>query len=240
MGSRAGLRRQAEGLRGEAVVTPEVLAALQAAQAAKRPVALLTRLSDGEQCLWPDKALPGALAEAAQAALRDDAAQNVTLDGEAWFVHPHNPPLRMIVVGAVHIAQALVPMAQTTGFAVTVVDPRRAWATADRFPGITLVHEWTDDAMVALAPDSRTAVVTLTHDPKLDDPALDVALKSDAFYIGALGSRKTHAGRIERLTARGHGANALARIHGPAGLALGAVSPAEIAISVMAQMTAVL
>ena len=145
-------------------MTPEVLAALQAAQAAKRPVALLTRLTDGHQCLWPDTAVPGALAEAAQTALRDDAAQNVTLDGEPWFVHPHNPPLRMIIVGAVHIAQALVPMAQTAGFAVTVVDPRRAWATADRFPGITLIHEWTDDAMLALAPDARTAVVTSRED----------------------------------------------------------------------------
>jgi xanthine dehydrogenase accessory factor len=219
-------------------VTSEVLAALGAAQAAKRPVALLTRLSDGEQCLWPDKALPGALAEAAQAALRDDSAQNVTLDGEAWFVHPHNPPLRMIVVGAVHIAQALVPMAQTTGFAVTVVDPRRAWATADRFPGITLIHEWTDDAMVALAPDSRTAVVTLTHDPKLDDPALDVALKSDAFYIGALGSRRTHAKRVARLAELGHAEAAMGRIRAPVGLNIAAVTAPEIALSILAEVVA--
>lgn len=224
-------------------MTPRVLAALQAAQAANRPVALLTRLSDGEQCLWPDSALPGAplpqaLAEAAQAALRDDAAQNVTLDGEAWFVHPHNPPLRMIVVGAVHIAQALVPMAQTTGFAVTVVDPRRAWATADRFPGITLVHEWTDDAMVALAPDSRTAVVTLTHDPKLDDPALDVALKSDCFYIGALGSRRTHAKRVARLAELGHAEAAMGRIHAPVGLNIAAVTAPEIALSILAEVVA--
>ncbi|MDO9708325.1 XdhC family protein [Paracraurococcus lichenis] len=219
-------------------MTPEVLAALQAAQAAKRPVALLTRLTDGHQCLWPETAVPGALAEAAQRALRDDAAGNVTLDGEAWFIHPHNPPLRMIVVGAVHIAQALVPMAQTLGFAVTVVDPRRAWATADRFPGITLIHEWTDDAMVALAPDARTAVLTLTHDPKLDDPALDVALKSEAFYIGALGSRRTHAKRVARLTEAGHGEAAIARIHAPVGVNIEAVTAPEIALSILAEVVA--
>lgn len=219
-------------------MTPAVLAALQAAQQAKRPVALLTRLSDGHQCLWPDMAMPGALAEAAQAALRDDAAQNVTLDSEAWFVHPHNPALRMIVVGAVHIAQALVPMAQTAGFAVTVVDPRRAWATADRFPGITLIHEWTDDALAALAPDARTAVVTLTHDPKLDDPALDVALKSDAFYIGALGSRRTHGKRVARLQEAGHSAAAIARIHAPVGLDIEAVTAPEIALSILAEVVA--
>ena len=162
----------------------------------------------------------------------------MTLDGEARFVHPHNPPLRLIVVGAVHIAQALVPMAQTTGFAVTVVDPRRAWATADRFPGITLIQEWPDEAMVALAPDSRTAVVTLTHDPKLDDPALDVALKSDAFYIGALGSRRTHAKRVARLTELGHAEAAIARIHAPVGLNIGAVTAPEIALSILAEIVA--
>ncbi|MFZ4411012.1 MAG: XdhC family protein [Paracraurococcus sp.] len=219
-------------------MTPAVLAALQAAQAAKRPVALLTRLTDGEQCLWPGAELPAALAEAAEAALRDDAAQNVTVEGAAWFVHPHNPALRMIIVGAVHIAQALVPMAQTVGFAVTVVDPRRAWATADRFPGITLIHEWTDDAMLALAPDSRTAVVTLTHDPKLDDPALDVSLKSEAFYIGALGSRRTHAKRLARLAELGHAEAAMGRIRAPVGLNIAAVTAPEIALSILAEVVA--
>ncbi|MEN0076220.1 MAG: XdhC family protein [Paracraurococcus sp.] len=219
-------------------MTPDLLAALQAAQAAKRPVALLTRLSDGEQCLWPDASLPEPLAVAAERALREDAAGNLTLDGEAWFIHPHNPPLRLIVVGAVHIAQALVPMAQTIGFAVTVVDPRRAWATADRFPGITLIHEWTDDAMLALAPDARTAVVTLTHDPKLDDPALDIALRSEAFYIGALGSRRTHAKRVARLAEAGHGEAAMARIHAPVGLDIAAVTAPEIALSILAEIVA--
>lgn len=219
-------------------MTPDILAALQAAKDAKRPVALLTRLSDGRQLLWPDAEAPAPLAEAAAAALRDDAAGNLMLDGEAWFIHPHNPPLRLIVVGAVHIAQALVPMAQAVGFAVTVVDPRRAWATAERFPGITLIHEWTDDAVAALAPDSRTAVVTLTHDPKLDDPGLDVALKSDCFYIGALGSRRTHAKRVARLVEAGHGEAALARIHAPVGLNIAAVTAPEIALSILAEVVA--
>lgn len=219
-------------------MTPELLGRLQAAQAAKRPVVLLTRLTDGTQRLWPEDAAPEALAEAARAALRDDAAANLTVDGEPWFVHPHNPPLRLIVVGAVHIAQALVPMALATGFAVTVVDPRRAWATAERFPGITLVHEWTDDALAALAPDARTAVVTLTHDPKLDDPALLAALRSPAFYVAALGSRENAAARRERLREHGLDDAALDRLRGPAGLPIGAANPAEIALSIAAQMVA--
>jgi xanthine dehydrogenase accessory factor len=140
-------------------------------------------------------------------------------------------------VGAVHIAQALAPMASLAGYHVTVVDPRRAFATDSRFPDVAMTRDWPDEALAALAPDRRTAVVTLTHDPKLDDPALDVALRGEAFYVAALGSRRTHAGRLERLRALGHGEAALARIHGPAGLEIGAVSPAEIAVSVMAEMT---
>lgn len=221
-------------------MTPQTLARLQAARAAKQPVALLTRLSDGHQCLWPDDSAPGALAEAAERALRDDAAQNVALDGEAWFVHPHNPPLRLIVVGAVHIAQSLVPMAVPLGFAVTVVDPRRAFATEERFgAGVTLLDGWPDEAMAELAPDARTAVVTLTHDPKLDDPALDVALRSRAFYIGALGSRRTHAKRVARLQELGHGEAAIARIHAPVGLDIAAVTAPEIALSILAEVVAV-
>jgi xanthine dehydrogenase accessory factor len=220
-------------------VKAETLTRLQAAQAAKQPVALLTRLTDGLQLLWPEDEAPAPLAEAARIALRDDAAQNLDYEGAAWFVHPHNPPLRLIIIGAVHIAQALVPMAMTLGFAVTVVDPRRAWATADRFPGITLIHEWTDDAMAALDPDARTAVVTLTHDPKLDDPALEVALKSPAFYVGALGSRRTHAKRVARLTDLGVSPEALARIHAPIGLDIEAVTAAEIGLSIIAEIVAV-
>jgi xanthine dehydrogenase accessory factor len=220
-------------------VTPEILQRLLADRDAGRPVALLTRLTDGRQCLWPDDACPGALAEAAAAALRDDTARTVSLDGEPWFVHPHNPPLRLIVVGAVHVAQALVPMAARLGFAVTVVDPRRAFATEERFEGVTLSTDWPDEAMDALRPDARTAVVTLTHDPKLDDPALERALKSPAFYIGALGSRRTHAKRVARLKEMGFDDAAIARIHAPVGLDIEAVTAPEIALSILAEIVAV-
>jgi len=216
----------------------EILARLQQERAAQRPVVLLTRLSDGEQHLWPEEALPAALAEAARAALGRETAASVTIDGETWFVHPHNPPLRLIVVGAVHIAQAMAPMAAPLGFAMTVVDPRRAFATTERLPGVTLNTDWPDEAMAALKPDARTAVVTLTHDPKLDDPALDAALRSPAFYIGALGSRRTHAKRVARLRELGHDEAAIARIHAPVGLDIGAVTAPEIALSVMAEIVA--
>jgi xanthine dehydrogenase accessory factor len=215
-----------------------LLASLRAARAAGRPVVVLTRLSDGHQCLWPDEALPGTLAEAAQSALNSDRTANLEMGGEAWFLQPHNPPLRMIIVGAVHVAQALAPMAAGMGFAVTIVDPRRAFATEERFTGVALNHDWPDEAMAALAPDTRTAIVTLTHDPKLDDPALDVALKSPAFYIGALGSRRTHAKRVERLKELGHGDAAIARIAAPVGLDIGAVTAPEIALSILAQVVA--
>ncbi|MGI9488178.1 MAG: XdhC family protein [Geminicoccaceae bacterium] len=173
-------------------------------------------------------------------ALRFDRGLSLEADDGTLFVQPFNPPLRLIVVGAVHIAQALVPMASLSGYEAVVVDPRRSFANDRRFPDITVSRDWPDEALEALSIDARTAVVTLTHDPKLDDPALDVALRSPAFYIASLGSRRTHAARQERLRALGHGDEALQRIHGPAGLALGAVSPAEIAVSVMAEMTQVL
>ena len=216
----------------------ETLARLQAERAAQRPVVLLTRLSDGAQHLWPQEALPAALAEAARQALGSEKATTVALDGETWFVHPHNPPLRIIVVGAVHIAQAMAPMAAPLGFEMIVVDPRRAFATAERLPGVTLRTDWPDEAMAALKPDARSAVVTLTHDPKLDDPALDAALRSPAFYIGALGSRRTHAKRVARLKELGHDDDAIARIHAPVGLDIAAVTAPEIALSVMAEIVA--
>jgi xanthine dehydrogenase accessory factor len=215
----------------------DLLQRLQDARAAKRPVALLTRLPDGAQLLFPDDATPEALAEVARAAILDDAARSIAVGDETWFVEPHNPPLRLIVVGAVHIAQALVPMALPLGFAVTVVDPRRAFATEERMGGrVTISTDWPDEAMTALAPDARTAVVTLTHDPKLDDPALEVALRSQAFYIGSLGSRRTHAKRIARLTEAGLTEADLARIHAPVGLDIGAVTAPEIAVSILAQI----
>jgi xanthine dehydrogenase accessory factor len=220
-------------------VTPELLDRLQAARAAKRAVALLTRLPDGAQMLFPDDAVPEALAAEARAALHDDAARTVAVDDSSWFIHPHNPPLRLIVVGAVHIAQALVPMALPLGFAVIVVDPRRAFATEERMgERVAISTDWPDEAMVALAPDARTAVVTLTHDPKLDDPALEVALRSPAFYIGSLGSRRTHAKRIARLTEAGLSEAELGKIHAPVGLDIGAVTAPEIAVSILAQIVA--
>jgi xanthine dehydrogenase accessory factor len=214
------------------------LARLQAERAAKRAVVLLTRLSDGAQLLWPGDEMPAALVEASKAALGSEEAGNVALGDETWFIHPHNPPLRIIVVGAVHIAQAMAPMAAPLGFSMVVVDPRRAFASEERLPGITLSTDWPDEAMAALTPDARTAVVTLTHDPKLDDPALDAALKSEAFYIGALGSRRTHAKRVARLAELGHGAEAMGRIHAPVGLNIEAITAPEIALSIMAEIVA--
>jgi len=219
-------------------MTPETLAALRAARAARRVAVLATRLPDGAQMLLPDAAAPVDLqTEAARAAARDQS-RIVDCAGESWFLHVHAPPPRLLIVGAVHVAQALAPMAATAGFAVTIIDPRRGFATAERFPGVTLDPNWPDDALRALAPDAHTAVVTLTHDPKLDDPALDRALHTDAFFIGALGSRKTHASRLERLAASGHGADEIARVHGPVGLPIGAVTAAEIAVSILAQVIA--
>ncbi len=156
------------------------------------------------------------------------------------FVWISNPPLRLIIVGAVHIAQPLAEMASMAGYDVTLIDPREAFATEARFPGQTLIHDWPDEALETLAPDARTAIVLLSHDPKFDDPALAVALPSAAFYVGALGSRRTQAKRQERLLAGGMSPDALARLSAPVGLDIGAATPAEIAISVLAEMTGAL
>jgi xanthine dehydrogenase accessory factor len=224
-------------------VTPDLLARLQAARAEGRPVAVATDLASGRQALLPsddprDDA-PEPVRAAAARALRQDRTDTLEHDGATWFLHPHNPAMRLVVVGAVHVAQALVPMAAQLGYAVLVADPRRAFANDERFPGVTISTDWPDEALDAARPDSRTAIVTLTHDPKLDDPALDRALRSDAFYVGALGSRRTHAARLDRLRALGHDDAALARIRGPVGLDIGAVTAGEIALSIMAQLVAV-
>jgi len=218
-----------------------VLDALLTARAGKRPVAMVTNLETGRQAVLDgadvigDLTLAGVVLDRVRRAVAED--RSGALPDTSLFVHVFNPPLRMIIVGAVHIAQALVPMAMLAGYDVTVIDPRRAWATDARFPDVTMMTEWPDAAMTALRPDRRTAVVTLTHDPKLDDPALLIALTSDAFYIGSLGSKRTHAKRLDRLRAEGLDEARLARIHGPAGLAIGAKSPAEIAVSILAQAT---
>lgn len=222
-----------------------VFQALQQARAAKQPVVLATELSSGRQLLLGedslrlagDLALNETLAAGAMDALAQDRS---AFDGNTGvFLQVFNTPLRLVVVGAVHIAQALVPMAQILGYAVTVIDPRRAWASEQRFPGVALTHDWPDEALAALKPDRRTAVVALTHDPKLDDPALTLALKSPAFYVGALGSRKTHEKRRQRLLEAGVGEAAFDRIDGPIGLAIGAKSPAEIALSILGKITQV-
>ncbi len=220
-------------------MTPELLAALTEAREAKRPVVLATKLPSGEQMLLPSPDASPELTQAAERALVRDENGTVKLADGQWFLHAYNPPPRLVVVGAVHIAQALVPMAAQLGLSVVVVDPRRSFANEERFPNVTIMTDWPDEALDALKPDSRTAVVTLTHDPKLDDPALDQALRSEAFYVGALGSRKTHAARLGRLRELGHGEDALARIRGPVGLNIEAVSAPEIALSILAEFVAV-
>ncbi len=220
-------------------MTPQLLAALTAARAANKPVVLATRMPDGAQKLLPHPDAEAALNAKAQRALADDESRTVAVGGEQWFLQVHNPALRLVVVGAVHIAQALVPLAAQLGMAVIVVDPRRSFASDERFPDVAISTEWPDEAMDALRPDTRTAVVTLTHDPKLDDPALDRALKSPSFYIGALGSRRTHAARLKRLRELGHGEAALARIRGPVGLPIEAVTAPEIALAILAEIVAV-
>lgn len=220
----------------------EILAQLVKDRAAKRPVALATRLTDGfgELVYLTEKQQENWLIKASHEVLASDRAAIVAGPDGDWFLNPFNPPLRLVIVGAVHIAQPLARMAALAGYDVTVIDPRTSFASENRFPDIDLRHDWPDEALAALAPDTRTAVVTLTHDPKLDDPALQTALKSAAFYIGALGSKKTHAARVARLKEAGFEDVDIARIHGPVGLSIGAKSPAEIAISIMAQMTGVL
>lgn len=215
------------------------ITALNAAFAARRPVAFAKNLATGAEFLLPDPAATAALNEAAAAALARDKTGTVEISGENWFIEARNPAPRLILIGAVHIAQALAPLAAMTGFEVILVDPRTGFGNADRFPGVTMINDWPDDALAALKPEIRTAIVTLTHDPKLDDPALDKALQTDAFYIGALGSRKTHGQRLERLKALGHADATLARIRGPVGLDIAAITTPEIALSIIAEIVAV-
>jgi xanthine dehydrogenase accessory factor len=217
----------------------ETISALAEANLARRPVAFAKRLTDAAEFLLPDPGAPVALNDAGATALAADRSGTHIVEDEAWFIEARNPPPRLILVGAVHIAQALAPLALMAGFSVILVDPRRAFGNRDRFPQADIVNQWPDSALVDLRPDSRTAVVTLTHDPKLDDPALDEALKTGAFYIGALGSRKTHASRLQRLQEMGHDQAALQRIRGPVGLDIAAATAPEIAISIIAEIVAV-
>ncbi len=206
-----------------------------------RPLAVVTNLKTGAYAFIDDDKVTGPLA--LDENTKTIAVEAIALDkcrtDDDLFIHVLNLPLRMFVIGAVHIAQALVPMAKVAGFDVTVIDPRRAFATQERFPGAQVSSEWPDDALNQLKPDARTAIITLTHDPKIDDPALQVALKTKAFYIGSLGSRRTHSKRVERLTEEGFSAAEISRINAPGGLDLGGRSPAEIAVSMLAEAIAV-
>lgn len=223
-------------------LAPDLLEALAAARAGRRGVALLTRLEHWERRLVPT----GTAADPAGAGPGGPDAQTLAARFRAdrsgieddWFVAIHNPPLRLVVVGAVHIAQPLVAMARLAGYDPFLVDPRETFGAEHRFPGEAISHDWPDEALAAHGLDPRTAVVTLTHDPKLDDPAIRTALESDCFYLGCLGSTRTHAARLERLRAAGVAEAALERIHAPVGLAIGAKSPAEIAVAILAQITA--
>ncbi len=208
------------------------------------PVALLKDLVLAREARVPVAYVTGMTAD--RRLERDGHAERFRMDRSGFeedaetFVAIHNPPLRMMVVGAVHIAQALVPMARIAGYDPIVIDPRESFASEARFPGVSLLHDWPDEAVAACGLDSRTAVVLLTHDPKLDDPALEAALNSDVFYIGALGSTRTHASRVARLEDKGFGADQIARIHGPVGLDIGAAGPSEIAVAILAEVTQVL
>ncbi|WP_299776631.1 XdhC family protein [uncultured Roseobacter sp.] len=211
-------------------VLPEaLLRELMEARAARQPVAYEANVKTGARRL-----------------LRDGYEERFAMDRSGFeqegdiFVAIHNPPLRLVIVGAVHIAQALVPMARIAGYDPYVVDPRAAFGSEARFPGERILSDWPDEALEAVGVDSRTAVVLLTHDPKLDDPALLIALRSKAFYIGALGSKRTHAARLERLAKAGIEPHHLGRIHGPIGLDIGAAGPPEIAVAIIAEMTRVL
>jgi xanthine dehydrogenase accessory factor len=210
------------------------------AGAADKPLVRALRVQDGvlaaERLIDPSTD-QSALGRAAAAAARTDKSGETEVEGLTWFLEVHNPPLELVLVGAVHIAQPLARMAAEALYRVRIIDPRPAFASEARFPGVILAHDFPDEALAKKPLGPRSALVVLAHDPKIDDPGLIAALHSPAFYVGALGSKRTHAARLERLTALGFTADALSRIKGPVGLAIGARTPGEIAISILAQMT---
>lgn len=217
----------------------EILQALNAERAARRPAVVITELASGAQRLLKADQIDGdPLAAEVHKLLRMGKSATIEAEGRKWFIHVHAPTAKMVIIGAVHISQVLAPLARTLGYDVTIVDPRTAFASAERFPDVPLIADWPDVALPPLQVDRYTAFVALTHDPKIDDGALLHALAQNCFYIGALGSKKTHAKRLDRLSAQGASAADLAKIHAPIGLAIGAVSPAEIAVSIMAEITA--
>jgi len=218
----------------------ETLQALNDAKRAGRALIRATNLTTGEEKLIDPVNDHSALGVVAADAARADQSAPVEVDGHEWFLEVHNPPLELVVVGAAHIAQPLTRMALLADYTVRVIDPRTSFATPARFPDVAISHDWPDEALSKQPLGARSALVALTHDPKVDDPALIAALRSNAFYIGALGSRKNHAGRLERLKQHSFDDATLARIRGPVGLAIGARSPAEIAVSILAEMTQML
>lgn len=236
--------RQGGHLGGAGRVKGSLLADLLRALDEKRAPVLATRLPGGEQALLfpldPDATVPegGWPMEAARQALLEDRSATVADASGDVFLRPYNPPIRLIVVGAVHIAAPLARMAAAAGVEVHVVDPRSVFASEERFPDVHLVKAWPGKAFAELRPDHRTAVVTLTHDAKLDEPALVAALATPAFYIGALGSRRTHAKRLDRLRDQGVTESDIARIRAPIGLDIGARTPAEIAVAIIAELVA--
>jgi xanthine dehydrogenase accessory factor len=222
-------------------MTRELLDRLLAALAEHRTVVVASDVATGDEQLFdpfdpPPGLDPQVAAAAREAAGRDMAYKLERLGRGALFLRPYSPPVRVVIVGAAHVAQPLSRMVQLAGYDVLVVDPRRAFATEERFRGIPLLAEWPEEALSRVGLDRRSALVALTHDAKIDDPALAAALRSNAFYIGALGSRKTHAARLDRLRAMGFGDADLARIHAPIGLPIGAVSPGEIAVAILSEI----
>ena len=222
----------------------EILDTILTSRSKKQTLAVITRVADGMQwaMLENDSKNHEVFTPLELDTIKNSMRDNKSglISDEKFFTHIYTPPLRLIIIGAVHIAQFLAPMAKVAGFDVTVVDPRSSFATPSRFPEINLSDEWPDDGISKLKPDTRTAVVTLTHDPKLDDPALIETLKTPAFYIASLGGTRTHGKRLERLKGEGFDEKELLRINGPAGLDIGSVSPSEIAISILAELTAAL
>jgi xanthine dehydrogenase accessory factor len=201
----------------------------------------VTDVASGEQRLLREAEVEGdPLVQELRNSLRRGKSGLVERDGRQYFLTVQTPPVRVVIIGAVHISQALAPMAKGLDLDVIIIDPRTAFATPERFPDVPLLAEWPDAVLPEIGIDAYTAVVALTHDPKIDDPALEASLRSECFYIGALGSRKTHERRVERLTASGFTETDLARIHAPIGLDIGAVSPAEIAVSILAEIVATL
>jgi xanthine dehydrogenase accessory factor len=217
----------------------DILSALNAERSARRAAVVVTDVASGEQRLVKAGDVAGdPLKELLEKHLRSGKSGMEDAPQGRVFLTVHVPATRLVITGAVHISQALAPIATLLGYDVTIVDPRTAFASPERFPDVKLIAEWPDVALPPLGIDRYTAFVALTHDPKIDDPALLHALARDCFYIGALGSRKTHGRRIERLKAQGLSDADLGRIHAPIGVDIGAISPAEIAVAIMAQITA--